>query len=198
MGLSFKRVELFELFKAWFAISLAFGILSVSYLVPVYGSLLGFFYSFVISLVTAGLGFVVHELAHKVIAQKHYCSAEFKSNDFMLVLAVLMSFVGFIFAAPGAVIIKGGVTKKQNGEISFAGPFSNFLLALVFLPGWLLSKNLLGFFFFQGFFINSWLGLFNLIPARPFDGFVIYRWNKWYYVLLAFGLLIFVVVSFLF
>ncbi len=200
MRVEFAKGELFDLFKAWGAISLAFGILSASSLMSAYGSFIGFVVAFCISLVTAGLGFILHELAHKFVAIKYYCSARFKANDSMLLLAILVSFAGFIFAAPGYVLINGNINKKQSGIISFAGPFSNFLLALVFLPGFLIFENvLLSFFFFQGFFINSWLGLFNLIPFRPFDGFNVYKWNKVVFfslvvsllVLVAFGLNLF-------
>ncbi|MCC7574212.1 metalloprotease [Candidatus Woesearchaeota archaeon] len=195
MRLRFKKSELVDLIKAWFAISLAFGILSTSLLRPL-GLFNGFLVAFSISLVTAGFGFVVHELSHKFVAQKFYCSAEFKSNDLMLVFAVLMSFAGFIFAAPGAVIINGSVNKKQNGLISVSGPFSNFVLALLFLPGFFLFSGLLRFFFFQGFFINSWLGLFNMIPFIPFDGVHVFKWNKLVYFLLAGFLLVLVFVGF--
>jgi Zn-dependent protease len=189
MRMSFSRKELFDLFKAWFAISLAFGILYMGMISPVFGAVNGFFIALGISLITAGLGFVVHELAHKFVAQKFYCSAEFRSNDVMLVFAVLMSFAGFIFAAPGAVMVKGAVNKKQNGLISFSGPFSNFVLALLFLPGVFFVSGLMQFFFFLGFFINSWLGLFNMIPFVPFDGVNVFRWNKLVYFVLV-GLLL--------
>ena len=192
MQIEFKKKELFELFKAWLAISLAFGILLTPTLTNDFGSVNGFLIAFSISMITVGLGFVVHELAHKLTAQRFYCSAEFKANDIMLLLAVIMSFAGFVLAAPGAVWIKGGVNKKQNGIISFAGPFSNFVLALLFLPGLFLASGLLFIFFFQGFLINSWLGLFNMIPLAPFDGLKIYKWNKIIYVTLALLLLVMV------
>ena len=196
MRITFKKSEIKDLIKAWLAISLAFGILSMSALANTYGAINGFLISLAISLTTAGLGFVIHELAHKIVAQKFYCSAEFKSNDTMLIMAILMSFIGFIIAAPGAVWIKGSVNKKQNGIISLSGPLSNFLLALLFLPGIFLTKNLAQFFLFQGFFINSWLGLFNMIPFRPFDGSKIFKWNKPIYLALTALLLVMVFFGF--
>ena len=51
----------------------------------------------------------------------------------MLVLAILMSFFGFIFAAPGAVVIKASyIHPSKNGKISLAGPLTNIILALLF------------------------------------------------------------------
>lgn len=195
MYVQFKKRELLELLKAWLILSFAFGILLTKYLAPVVGSIRAFALSLLISLVTLGLGFVVHELAHKLTAQRFYCSAEFKANNTMLILAVLMSFVGFIIAAPGAVWIKGAVNKKQNGIISFSGPFANFLLALLFIPGMLLTTKILFFLFYQGFLINSWLGLFNMIPLEPFDGKKIFEWNKLIYIILSVLLLIMVILS---
>lgn len=193
MRMEFKKRELIDLFKSWIALSLAFGILLTPSLTPNYETINAFVISFGISLIIIALSFIVHELAHKLIAQKFYCQAEYKSNDSMLAIAILMSFLGFIFAAPGAVWIKGSINKKQNGIISFAGPFSNFLLALAFLPGLFFASGLVQFFLFIGFFINSWLGLFNMIPFRPFDGIKIYKWNKIIYIGLTALLLIAVI-----
>lgn len=194
MRVKFDKKELIDLFKAWVAISLAFGILSFKSLAIVFdGFFVCFFVAFGISLFTAGLGFILHELAHKFVAIKYYCSARFKANNSMLLLAILASFFGFIFAAPGYVLINGNINKKQSGIISFAGPFSNFVLALLFLPGYLFFNDfLIRFFFFQGFFINSWLGLFNLIPLKPFDGFSVFKWNKFLFFSLAAALIVMV------
>ena len=81
-----------------------------------------------------GLGFLLHQLAHKFVAQKYGCVAEFRAFDQMLYLAVgLAFFVGFIFAAPGAVMIRGYVDRRKNGIISIAGPAVNIMLAVIFL-----------------------------------------------------------------
>ena len=45
------------------------------------------------SLFTAGLGFLLHEMGHKIAAQHYGCEAEFRSDDSMLYLAVGMAFV---------------------------------------------------------------------------------------------------------
>jgi len=94
-------------------------------------------------------------------------------------LALIMSFFGFVFAAPGAVMIHGPVGARRNGIISAAGPITNLGLALVFVglfflfPGGFL-QTLSKF----GFYVNSWLALFNMIPFMNFDGAKILRWNK--------------------
>ena len=106
----------------------------------------------------------------------------------MLYLAVGLAFlVGFIFAAPGAVMIHGMITRKENGIISLAGPLVNYILAMIFLGLLSLFPNF-SFIFQIGFFINLWLGLFNMIPFGNFDGIKIFNWNKVIWgMMVAFG-----------
>src|SRR3990167_8559094 len=127
-NISTSETEIKDLLKAWIAISIAFAIaLSGS----VFSS--GFYTKFIIASLTVGIGFLFHEMGHKIVAQRYGCFAEFRSFDNMLILAIAMSFFGFIFAAPGAVMISGHVTKGRNGRISAAGPIINLILALAFL-----------------------------------------------------------------
>jgi len=196
MKITFKNEEIIDLLKAWFMISLAFGILITGSLSS-YGKINGFLIALGIASITVGISFIVHELAHKIMALKYYCLAEFKANNVMLILAVIMSFANFIFVAPGAVIIKGSINNKQNGKIALAGPFSNLVLSLIFLPSIFFSQGLINFFFYQGFFINAWLGLFNMIPFVPFDGVNVFKWNKIIYFAITSILLILVLFSIL-
>ena len=179
-------LEIKELTKAWLAISIAFTILLT-------GTELGLLPTFFLSLLTVGLGFLLHELAHKTVAQRYGCHAEFRANNGMLLLAIAISFVGFVFAAPGAVMIKGFLTKRENGIVSVAGPLTNLVLALLFLPLGFMD-GLLGAIGSYGFIINSWLGLFNMIPMFPLDGAKVWNWNKLVYLTVA-GVLLFMVIS---
>ena len=52
-----------------------------------------------------GSGFILHEMAHKFTALHFGYLAEYRANMTGLFLAVVLSFAGFIFAAPGAVMI---------------------------------------------------------------------------------------------
>ena len=106
----FSDIEKQHLMKAWIAVSLAFAILM--------GNIFSaeFIIYFVISLVTVGLGFLLHEMAHKFVAQRYGCWAEFRADDRMLMFAVLSAFLGFVFAAPGAVFIHGFVSREKNGN----------------------------------------------------------------------------------
>ena len=187
---STSNKELFDISKAWFAVSLAFGI--------VLGGINSlFFKAFLIAAIAVGLGFLLHELSHKVIAQRYKFKAEFRSFDNMLFLAVIMSFFGFVFAAPGAVMILSRIYDiRKTGIISVAGPVMNIIIAILclFIIFILDGFSMLSLGISQiinlplylsipiiGFLVNSWLALFNMIPFWQFDGAKVFRWNKFVY-----------------
>lgn len=175
------RNDNFELLKAWAGTSLAFAIFMVG------GAILADprFVSFlIISAVTCGIGFVLHELAHRVLARGYGAEAHFVSNDGFLMISIVIAFAGIFVAAPGAVWHRGYLTARQSGIIALGGPVANFVLALVFLGLWyilpgggLFGPNILQQGAYIGFSINAWLGLFNLIPAGPFDGAKVLAWD---------------------
>jgi Zn-dependent protease len=180
--LTLSPIEKIDLLKAWVAISVAFAIVNT-------GSLsldTVFLFALVMSALTVGIGFLVHEMSHRFLARKYGCWAEFRSNDQMLLLALVCSFFGFLFAAPGAVMIHGNITEEKNGKISAAGPASNIVIALIFmLIALFVPIPIIQMVAIYGMTINSWLALFNLIPFGFFDGIKVLRWNKLFYVILA-------------
>ena len=124
----FSALELQHLFRAWLVISIAFAILlsgGFSFSTQFLGAV-------IMAAITVGLGFLLHGLGHKFLAQRYGCIAEFRAFDTMLLLALLMSFFGFILAAPGAVFIHGNVNAARNGRISAIGPLVNIILAFAF------------------------------------------------------------------
>lgn len=175
-----SETEIKDLIKAWIAISIAFAIIMRGL------AGLGLYQVFIVAAVTVGTGFLLHELGHKLAAQRYGCFAEFRSFDQMLLLAVFMSFFGFVFAAPGAVMIRGPVGKRRNGIISAAGPVVNIALALLFLLLVFVSySGFISVIAFYGFYINSWLALFNMIPIWNLDGAKVLGWSK-----LAYGIIV--------
>ena len=176
--MKFSQKEKKDLFYAGLMISLAFAIL----LSGGFGGFLntGFLIIFVIAFFTAGTGFLFHEMMHKYVAQNYGLFAEFRASYKMLWLAILFSFFGFIIAAPGAVFIKGLITKEKNGKISLAGPLTNLVLAFIFLILILIFNisGIFGAFLSFGLTINSLLAAFNMIPSMPFDGKKVIDWNK--------------------
>ncbi|MBW3003457.1 site-2 protease family protein, partial [Candidatus Woesearchaeota archaeon] len=153
----------------------------------------GFLVAFALSIVVVGIGFIFHELAHKVLAQRYGCQAEFRSFDMMLIIAILIAFSGFIFIAPGAVMIGGRhISKKENGKISAVGPLTNIILALVFFGLSLIAVGeVLPMIMQYGFILNSLLAVFNMLPFGNFDGIKVFRWNKliWLGMLIVSGLM---------
>jgi len=188
--MKFSSIEKKDLFYAGIMISLAFAILLSGGLLNLNSTI------FLIAFFTAGLGFLLHELMHKYVAQSYSLWAEFRADYKMLWLAVLFAFFGFIIAAPGAVYIRGRITEERNGKISVAGPLTNLFLAVAFLILIFLiptQNQILNAFFSFGLTINSLLAAFNMIPVMPFDGAKVIRWNKpVYYItlLLSVGLFI--------
>ena len=185
-NISTSEIEIKDLIKAWIAISIAFAILIGGTIFSI-----KFYYSFIIASLTVGIGFLFHELGHKLVAQRYGCFAEFRAFNQMLILAILMSFFGFVLAAPGAVMISGPVGRRRNGKISLAGPAVNLVLAILFL-GFLLSNpaGIIKTIAFYGFLVNTWLALFNMIPFGNFDGAKILRWNKFVYGIFVFIVLV--------
>jgi Zn-dependent protease len=164
-----------ELLKAWAGTSLAFAIFIVG------GQVLqpGFLTFLIIAAITCGIGFLLHELAHRIVARNYGAEAHFVANNPWLLLSIVIAFASIFIAAPGAVWHRGYLTKRQGGMIALAGPATNLALAVLFL---LLSfaipaGGFLSAMAFVGYQINAWLGLFNMIPAGPFDGAKVLNWS---------------------
>jgi Zn-dependent protease len=177
--------ENFDLLKSWAAVSLAFGIFISGG--QVFNT--AFLVNLLIAAITCGIGFVLHELAHRVVARNYGAEAHFAASpDGMLLLPILVAFLGLFLAAPGAVWHRGRLTQQQLGLVAIAGPITNLVLAwvafgvvLIIAPTLSLSSGMDRFWLdmlWIGFNINAWLGLFNMIPADPFDGGKVWRWNK--------------------
>lgn len=174
----FSDEEISQLIKSWAAISLAFTIAGMT---GSFGPSGGgqFVQAFFVSAVTVGLAFLLHELAHKFVAQHFGCWAEFRSFDMGLLLAVIMSFTGIVFAAPGAVMVGGVVSTSENGKISVAGPLTNIALALIFIAirTFFPVSGIAALVVQSGIFINAWLTVFNMLPLWNLDGSKVFRWN---------------------
>jgi len=205
------RREEADLFIAWLAISLAFAIIMIApngILGPVRSiTPIAALVSFGIALLTVGIGFILHEMAHKFTAIRYGYWAEFRKDNSMLLVAVaLASLVGFVFAAPGATVIYTnsadgrGLSREQNGKISAAGPVVNLLLcipfaALLVIAGGLasLNGNVLAQMGLAGIQINAMIASFNMLPISILDGNKVFSWNIpvfFILILAAFGTLV--------
>lgn len=161
-----------------------------------------------IMIITTGVstGFLLHELAHKFMALRLGYRAEYRANIAGLILAIVLSFGGFLFAAPGAVMIQKSqatmqfymqdpigleeqrrTISKETLWISLAGPMTNIVLAILFFLTLLfvdfsneVASRAAGFCMT----INLTLAAFNLLPFGPLDGKKIFDSNRmvWFLV----------------
>ncbi len=131
------------------------------------------------------LAFMLHELAHKFMAQRLGMWAEFRLST----TGLLLTFLSFILlqttalplmiVAPGAVMIAGMLNWSEYGRISIAGPATNIAQAIIYLFVYLIfPPGIVGLIAFYGIEINSFLALFNLIPFGVFDGMKIFKWDR--------------------
>lgn len=194
-----SATELRDLLLSLIALIIAFSILGEKRL-PGYEMVL-------ITAIGVGTGFLLHELAHKFVAMHYGYWAEYRANNMGLILAVIMAFAGFIFAAPGAVMItrpsypegfysQDSISyenlikqfKREELYISLAGPMTNISLVAIFVL--LLISGILGQSLWTqaanfAVFINLILASFNLLPVGPLDGKKIFDSNRLVWAVVA-------------
>lgn len=180
-GIRFSRRELGDLLIAWVALGVAFTLfLNPQLLTELLAGAVGvgaLARVLALSLLTVGAGFLLHELAHKVVAVRFGQVAAFRADYRMLGLAILVALAGFLFAAPGAVYHRGRITDRENGLIALAGPLTNVALAGLFVP-LALAPGFPGAVGRMGVFVNVLLAAFNMLPFGPLDGRKVLAWNR--------------------
>lgn len=192
--ITFTREEIRDMIIAVIALSILYSLMITR---PFGWSLDSLMLFIPISFIAVGLGFILHELGHKVVAQSFGFFSEFRRWDQGLILGLLTVPLGFMFFAPGAVYFGSYgrmVTAEENGKISIAGPIVNIILAILALMLTLslrpyLSMENAGMMYIVlltlvlTFNVNSFLALFNLLPIPPLDGSKVVQWNIPIYIL---------------
>jgi len=138
---------------------------------------------FFISLLTVGIAFIGHELAHRYVARKRGFFSEYRMWPEGLFFALLLAFISngsFIFAAPGAVVFSAYWVFRQPdiddiGKIGIAGVVFN--ISLLYTSLMLFAITGFKLFLFMAS-INAWLAIFNLIPFGMLDGAKVMAWSK--------------------
>ena len=127
--------------------------------------------------------FLVHELAHKFLAQYYGSWAEFRAFMWGLVVTAIsaLPMMPFKFIAPGAVMI-GLSDRSKFGRVALVGPLTNLAMGFSFL---FLSLFFSSYspYFVVGASFNGWIALFNLMPFGVLDGQKIFEWNKLIWVI---------------
>jgi Zn-dependent protease len=135
--------------------------------------------------------FIVHELAHKFVAQHYGAWSEFR----MLQTGYFLSAMAILFSIPifgtGVVYTSSGLSTEEDGKSNLAGPLSNFLMATIILTSLILFELILGlstYVLILGSYaieINAFVGLFNMVPFQPFDGATVRVWSMRVWILMT-------------
>ncbi|MBU5437576.1 site-2 protease family protein [Tissierella sp. MSJ-40] len=162
-----------------------------------------------ISLPGLFIAIIFHELAHGLAAYRLGDNTAKDLGRLTLNPFKHIDLVGFIFL----LIFKFGWAKpvpinpfnfkKRKRDtilVSLAGPFTNFIIAVII--GFILSLNIISnYVLFQILLITLWynimLGVFNLLPFPPLDGskivasllpskyeYYFYKYEKYFYLIL--------------
>jgi Zn-dependent protease len=191
-GVQFSRAELLQLGVAIFGLSAAFTVVLAS---PISGGGLDLFsgdllanltFEFLAAFLSVGTGVALHEIMHKVVAERYGYWAEFRVSLPGLAMTFVLAFLGVIFGAPGATYISGPVTPEQDSRISAAGPLTNIALGVLCLVGAVAvapaAVDFIPFLIYVLFVIiasvNLSLAAFNMLPFGPLDGAKVWRWSK--------------------
>lgn len=192
IGFYIEKQEGVEMLICVLAISLAIAIafvgVGILFNIKILVFLMGFF------VVTVGSGFILHEMAHKLVAIYYGAYARFRMWPAGILLMFGSAlFLGLIFAAPGAVYIYShNITRRQNGVISVAGPITNLALFAIFmLLGVFAPVHFSSMLVFNsniwvfGAYLNALLAFFNMIPIPPLDGSKVIGWNFFVWLLVG-------------
>ena len=121
--------------------------------------------------------FLVHEFAHKFLAQYYGSWAEFRAQIYGLIVTAISAipFMPFKFIAPGAVMV-GLSDRNKFGRVALIGPLTNLVMGFAFLSSTYLYPY--HSYLYTGASFNAWIAMFNLLPFGTLDGQKIFDWNK--------------------
>jgi Zn-dependent protease len=201
---SFSRLELLHISIALVVLTVAFAVAFSAVQPPILGfNLSGFLRALPLAFLGMLTGFILHEFAHKFMAQRLGLWSEFRIFPLGLLLSLILAVgTGFVFAAPGAVMFRGNARNEETGRIAMAGPLVNIVITTLFfglvpvtMGVTVGGVNLDEIFVFVGM-INALLAVFNLLPLGPLDGRKVLAWNGIVWSALMVAAVVLVVVTF--
>jgi len=123
--------------------------------------------------------FLLHEIAHKLMAQHYGLWAEFRLTTFGALITLISIFSPlFKIISPGAVMIAGSADKETVGKTAVAGPATNLALSIVSFALYTLLPKPFSTVALLSAAFNAWIALFNLIPLGILDGWKVFSWDK--------------------
>jgi Zn-dependent protease len=143
--------------------------------------------------------FLLHEIAHKLVAQHYGLWAEFRLTMFGALITLISIISPLKLISPGAVMIAGSANKEKIGKTAIAGPTVNILLSIIsFGFTFVLQDLFLQLVALFSAYISVFIAVFNLIPVGMLDGWKVFNWSKMIWSLvftlaLAFLIMIFVI-----
>jgi len=186
--LSFSKIEIRDILISMVVLSLAFTIIyrNSTSILNYFKYYVGGYEYICLFLMCFGLvvfSFLLHEFGHKFTAQRAGLWSEYRMYPIGLVITLISSVIGFLFAMPGAVMINGQIDKDTYGKISLAGPIVNIVLSAIGIAACLAFNH--SFMVVPMLLmanLNAFLGFFNLLPIPPLDGSKIVSWNIGIYI----------------
>jgi Zn-dependent protease len=134
----------------------------------------------IVAAIIFALIFLLHEIAHKLVAQHYGLWAEFRLTMFGALITLVSIISPLKLISPGAVMIAGHGGKEKIGKTALAGPATNILLSGILLAFTFFLQNLplpLLVTLFSTY-ISAFIAVFNLIPIGILDGRKVFHWNK--------------------
>ncbi|MEM3127310.1 MAG: hypothetical protein QW331_04570 [Candidatus Woesearchaeota archaeon] len=155
-----------------------------------------------ISIIIVLLSLIVHEYAHKLSAISVGFKSTFKPSWTWIWGTLAACFVtnGFLVAPINGTIelklagrqrlghFRYGLNYWASGVVSFLGPFSNLLLAIIFKTLLLLSPD--SIILQKALVINISMAIFNILPLPKVDGLLTFYSNLMFYVTMFFGVVL--------
>lgn len=130
------------------------------------------------------LSYLMHELAHRLVARRNNVKAYFKLDPIgsLLTLVSAIPMLPIKFIAPGAVVLATPTTMRVVGSTAFWGPATNIILStILYISSFIFRPIFLSPQFSTILLIlakfNAFIAFFNLLPFGPLDGLKIIRWS---------------------